>query len=219
VIDEHPSASVRVSVATLLRVRTGDQRLVLVDTGGAVIGPFGGALAYHRAAGPLLDGLGWRPEREPAGPLVDLRGVLPARSFPAFVAWFEGGRDRESGEQGLRREVVEELDEAGLHAVAGLVAGAELAHVRTVTEEPALLAARGMVQTRRLEVYDLLAGALADRLVALAADPGVATVLAVSEADIAAGRVGSARIGTQAAYLAAEFTDRPGVSVATGQHR
>jgi hypothetical protein len=213
-------STIRVSIAALLRVRADNQaHLVLVDTGGPVIGPLGGALAYYPAAGPLLADLDWRPEREPddAG-LVDLRGRLPVRSFPAFVAWLNSERDRESAEAGLRREITEELHETGHGALAEHVATARLAHLRTVTEEPEPVAA-GFLQTRRFEIYDLLAGGrepalLRDQLVALTADPAVPTVLAVSEADIAAGRVGSARIGTQAAYLTDTITGRTGITVA-----
>jgi hypothetical protein len=212
-------STIRVSVAALLRVKADNQaHLVLVDTGGPVISPLGGALAYYPAAEPLLADLDWRPERERAGAgLVDLRGRLPARSFPAFVAWLNSGRDRESAEAGLRREVTEELHEAGHGALAGHVGTARLGHLRTVTEEPEPVAA-GFLQTRRFEIYDLLAddhepAHLRDQLVALAADPAVPTVLAVSEADIASGRVGSARIGTQAAYLADTITSQTGITV------
>lgn len=216
-------STIRVSVAALLRVRADDQaHLVLVDTGGPVIGPLGGALAYYPAAEPLLADLDWCPERELRGAgLVDLRGRLPVRSFPAFVAWLNSERDRENAEAGLRREIIEELHEAGHGALAEHVAAARLAHLRTVTEEPEPVAA-GFLQTRRFEIYDLLAGddedephRLRDQLVALAADPAVPTVLAVSAADIAAGRVGSARIGTQAAYLTDPTTRRTGITVTT----
>jgi hypothetical protein len=202
----------RISVAALLRVRVGDD-LVLLDTGGgAVIGPPGGALTYHCASAATLAELGWCPERDPAGLLVDLRGTLPVREFQQFVRWFETGVGRETSQEGLLREVREVLAEVGMPGLVDLVADARLEHVRTVVEGPAPTLVGIMLQTRRLAVYDLLPCGLADTLAGFALDPAVPTIHAVSEAEIAEGWHGTKRIGTQAAYLAAEWIDRPGVT-------
>ncbi|MFC0435047.1 hypothetical protein [Kutzneria buriramensis] len=218
VVESSSSALMRVSVAALLRARV-DNDLVLLDTGdGAVIGPPGGALTYHCAATATLAGIGWCPERDTIGPEVDLRGTLPVRRFPEFVRWFEAGTDRETSQDGLLREIREELGEVGMPGLVDLVDAARLEHVRTVVEGPAPTLVGTMLQTRRLAVYDLLPGALAETLAALALDPAVPTVHAVSEAAIAEGWHGTTRIETQAAYLATDWVDRPGATTLASAH-
>lgn len=197
---------VRVSVAALLRVRLADGRLVLLDTGGPVLGPPGGALAYYWEAGGLLAELGWCPERQPdTQGRIDLRGRLPGRSLPAFLAWLETGQHRETAEQGMRREIGEELAEAGHAELVDDVPGAGLTGLGTRVEGPAPVAGDGYdLQLRRFDVFELAPGCLHDRLSDLATDPWVSTVVSVSLLDIARGRHDDARIGSQAAYL----TDR-----------
>lgn len=217
-VESSSSALMRVSVEALLRARV-DGDLVLLDTGGgAMIGPPGGALTYHCATGATLAGIGWCPERDPAGLLVDLHGTVPVRSFPAFVRWFETGAGRESSQDGLLREIRGELGEVGMPGLVDLVDDAQLAQVRTVVEGPAPTMVGHMMQTRRLAVYDLLPCALADALAAFALDPAVPTVHAVPETAIADGWHGTTRIGTQAAYLSADWVDRPGVTTLASTH-
>jgi hypothetical protein len=217
-VESSSSALMRVSVAALLRARVGDD-LVLIDCGGgAVIGPPGGALTYHCATGVTLAGIGWCPERDSIGPLVDLRGTLPVRSFPAFVRWFEAGTGRETSQDGLHREIREEVAEVGMPGLVDLVDDACLAHVRTVVEGPAPTLVGTMMQTRRLAVYDLLPCALAAALAGFALDPAVPTVHAVPEAAIAEGWHGATRIATRAAYLVTDWVDRPGVTTLASAH-
>jgi SMODS-associated NUDIX domain len=218
VVESSSRARMRVSVAALLRARVDDD-LVLLDTGGgAVVGPPGGALTYHQATGEELASLGWQPERDTTGPLVDLRGTVPVSSFPAFVAWFETGTGRETSQDGLLREIREELAEVGMPGLVDLVSDARLAHVRTVVEGPTPTLVGTMMQTRRLALYDLLPCALADALAAFALDPAVPKVHAVPEAAIAEGYHGTTRIGTQAAYLAADWVDWPGATTLASPH-
>jgi hypothetical protein len=202
----------RVSVAALLRARVDDD-LVLLDTGGgAMIGPPGSALTYHCATSATLAGLGWCPERDPSDLLIDLHGTLPVRVFPEFARWFATGAGRESSQDGLLRGIRGELSEVGMPGLVDLVDDARLAHVRTVVEGPAPTMVGHMMQTRRLAVYDLLPCALAEALAAFALDPAVPTVHAVPEAAIAKGWHGTTRISTQAAYLATDWTGRPGAT-------
>lgn len=198
---------VRVSVAALLRVRLTDGRLVLLDTGGPVLGPLGGALVYYSSAAELLGGLGWLPDREPdTQGRVDLRGRLPGRSLPAFLAWLETGQHRETAVQGLRREIGEELAEAGHAELVDDVPSAELTYLGTRVEGPAPVAGDGYdLQLRRFDVFELAPGCLHDRLSDLATDPWVSTVVPVSPLDIARGWHADARIGSQAAYLTVPF--------------
>jgi hypothetical protein len=212
VVESSSSVLMRVSVAALLRARVDDD-LVLLDTGGgAMIGPPGGALTYHCATSATLAGLGWCPERDPSGLLVDLHGTIPVRAFPEFVRWFATGAGRESSQDGLLRGIRGELGEVGMPGLVDLVDDARLEHVRTVVEGPTPTMVGHMMQTRRLAVYDLLPCALAEALAAFALDPAVPTVHAVPEAAVAKGWHGTTRISTQAAYLAADWTGRPGVT-------
>lgn len=195
---------VRVSCAAVLRVQLDDEHLILLDTGGAVIGPPGGACAYYPAAAQLLAGLGWQPQRgsDPHG-RTDLRGWLPARSLPAFRAWLAAGDSRETWEQCLRREMREEMAEAGLPGLAELAGAANVRHTRTVVENPHPGPGE---TTRHLEVFVLApaggrAGALRAQLLALAENPRARTVIPASLDDIVRRRVGAHAIGSQAAHL------------------
>jgi hypothetical protein len=200
---DKPETTIRVSVAALLRVRLADSRVLLLDTGGPVIGPPGGAVAYRPAAADQLAALSWRPEREPAAGQIDLRGVLPAGNLPAFLDWLAAGDGRESAEQAVRREAAEEMTEARHPDLADHVAGADLAYLgaRIEPPTPATSTSYDLVM-RQFEIFDLVPGGeLHERLTALAADPAAPAVRAASTEDISRGRLGTARIGTQTAYL------------------
>lgn len=106
----------------------------------------------------------------------------------------------------LRRELGEELTEIGLGEVSPLAGQMSVELVRRITEHRPATAPRHSHQLRQLEIYAPTAGAgqnlrLVDRLVELAADPAVTSVVAVTAGDIEAGHRGSTRIAPHTAYL------------------
>lgn len=215
-------ASVRVSVAALLRVFLPDgQGLVLVDARDRAFGPLGGVIGHHPDAAAALATFDWTPDRPPGlFGVYDLRGVLPAAKLPAFRAWFDAGAGRESGLECLRRELAEEMVEAGCEQLVGHLDGVGLVHALSVVEEPAPVAGKPYEQTRHFEIFDLdherceRAARLQDELVALATDADVTTVVAATRDDVARGALGSTPIGTQTRHLiSAARDDHDGTAV------
>ncbi|GAA3438255.1 hypothetical protein GCM10018954_078710 [Kutzneria kofuensis] len=117
-----------------------------------------------------------------------LRGSLPTRSVEGFVRWFSSGAYREDGEECLRRVLAEVLAELG-------VPGQNLSFDRLRTEVEC-----STLELRGFEFYDLVSP-VRDRLLALAADPRVHTVLSASAQEVARGRVGTALVAPHAAHL------------------
>jgi hypothetical protein len=192
---------IRMSVASLLRAKNDNGSLILVANDRGVLGPLGGACGYRPAADDVLSGMGWQPERPAVAGLTDLRGLLPDRSLDEFLEWLATGQHRESGEEGLRREITEELHEVGHGKLATMVSGAELAHAGQRTEPPAPLIDSPHRQTRRFDLYDLMPGNLLNQLGQLAADPAELKIVAVTADEAARSHIGKFQIGTQVRYL------------------
>jgi len=191
----------RMSVASLLRVSTDNGSLILVANDRGVLGPLGGACAYRPAATNVLSAMGWQPERAAVADLIDLRGLLPDRSLDTFQAWLASGQHRESGEESLRREMTEELHGVGHPELANLVSAAELVHAGQRTEPPSPMPNSTYRQARRFDLYDLMPGALRNKLDQLATDPTEPSVVAVTAEDVASGRIGQLQLGTQVMHL------------------
>jgi hypothetical protein len=208
---------VRVSVAALLRVRDQD-RYVLFHTphtpGG--FGPPGGVVKFHPDAEPLLDEWGFREHRRRDRRNVmdrDLRGIMPARRVPAFLRWLNTGENRESAAECLRRELVEELVEAGHPELVALVGPVQFQHVRTVVEGPLRVPGRSYRQLRRHEIYDLKPSPAGDSLrralITVGSTAGETKVLLASGQDILDGRSQEAIVGPQSAFLLGSRRLRP----------
>jgi hypothetical protein len=201
---------VRVSFAAILRIRD-DDGIVLFEAGSrpGAFTPPGGVFKYFGPAADVLDRLGFRPERwtdRESDMRNDLRGVLPARSVPEFLRWFDSGAYREDSTECLRRELTEELTEVGFPALAGEAPNLSFAHFGTVVEGPCAVPSKPYRQLRRFEFHDLVcadqqAVRLRDRILELAADPHVHTVLTGSTEDITHGRAGKALVAPHAGYL------------------
>jgi hypothetical protein len=201
---------VRVSFSAILRIRD-DEGIVLFEARSrpGAFTPPGGVFKYYGPAADLLEGLDFRGDRwtdRESDMRRDLRGVLPARSVPGFLRWFDSGAYREDAEECLRRELTEELTEVGFPDLAADVRHLSFAHLRTETEGPDPVPGKQYRQLRRFEFHDLVCAnqrsvRLRDRIVALAADPRVHTVLAAGAEDILHGRAGRALITPHTAYL------------------
>lgn len=201
---------VRVSFSAILRIRD-DDGIVLFEARsrpGAYTPP-GGVYKYFGPATDVLDRLGFHGDRwtdRESDMRNDIRGVLPARSVPEFLRWFDSGAYREDSDECLRRELTEELTEVGFPALAADVANLSFTHLRTEVEGPTPVAGKPYRQLRRFEFHDMVcanqqAVRLRDRILELAADPHVHTVLAATSADITHGRAGKALVAPHAAYL------------------
>ncbi|QUQ62843.1 SMODS-associated NUDIX domain-containing protein [Kutzneria sp. CA-103260] len=180
---------VRVCFAAVLRIRPeqteGDDRIVLVESHSrpGAFAPPGGVFRHD---GPeALRRLGFAGDHD-----HHLRGFLPARSIDGFVRWFDSGAGREDGAACLRRSMAEVLAEFG-------VPGQNLSFDRMSTE----IECSGQ-ELRGFEFHDLVGTSPArDRILALAEDSRVHTVLSATAEDVANGHVGAAVIAPHTAYL------------------
>ncbi|MGW4031716.1 SMODS-associated NUDIX domain-containing protein [Streptomyces sp. NPDC004838] len=202
--------TVRVSVAVLLRVQH-DDTYVLVHSPlrPHAYGPFGGAAKYRPAARPRLDSLGFREEpRADERMRHDLRGFLPFRRLPAFGRWLAEYEDRETAAECLRRELTEELAEAGRPELSGQVSGLHFRLVRKVIDGPLKVPGKDYRQIRFLEVWDLDLGtpdatALRDSLLRAGreATGAGAGIICVSAEAIGHGRQEGFYLAPQSAFL------------------
>jgi hypothetical protein len=201
---------VRVSFAAILRIRD-DEGVVLFEARSrpGAFTPPGGVFKHYGPAMDVLDRLGFRGDRwadRESDMRNDLRGLLPARSVPGFQRWFDSGAYREDADECLRRELAEELTEVGFPDLAADVRHLSFTHLRTEVEGPWDVPGKPYRQLRRLEFHDLVctgqrAVRLRDRIIALAKDPRVHTVVVATPEDVAHGRAGRALIAPHAAYL------------------
>ena len=201
---------VRVSFAAILRIR-GDNGIVLFEARSrpGAFTPPGGVFKYFGPATDLLDRLGFLADRwteRESDMRNDLRGVLPARSVPEFLRWFESGAYRETAQECLQRELAEELTEVGFPGLAADVPNTGFNQLRTEVEGPSPVPGKPYRQLRRFEFHDLVCVNhrsiwLRDRILGLATDPQVRTVLAATTEDITHGRAGKVLIAPHTSYL------------------
>lgn len=208
-----PFGRLRVSVAALLRVKD-DDGYVLVHQPFRpdAYGPPGGVVKYTDGARKALDALGF-VEQRPAGREStmsrDLRGVVPARHGIGFLRWYDGGADRESGPECLRRELREELAEVGHPELVPLAEDLRFEKVRTVLDGPRPTPGRQYRTVRSFDVYDVVtdtpeAARLLGRLFELGRDPQETAIVLVRAADIEEGRCDRHLISPQSAFLMGE---------------
>lgn len=153
----HQQGRVRVSMAAILKMEKGGRYLLVRNLYRRdVFGPIGGVIKYYDEALPHLRDLGYEAEIRgaPKDSLRDLRGFLPERNLKRFLTWFHEGRDRETAESCLRREIKEELREVQT-SESIIEAASQLTFqlVRRVTEGPELTA-HGYASFRYIEVYE-----------------------------------------------------------------
>lgn len=215
-----PERSIRLSYSALLRIKDDDQHVLLhAGTRPGAVTPPGGVFKYFEPAAWILDELGFRGDRwsdRGASMRADLRGVLPTRSMPEFTRWFDSRAYREDATECLHRELTEELAEVGFPELAEHVPALRFEHVRTVYEGPTSIPHPPGRQLRRFEVHDLVntgqpAVRLRAKLLALAADSNVTTVVSATAQDIVYGRTGPALIAPHAEYLIGDHRTRPDI--------
>ncbi|MEV4770826.1 hypothetical protein [Micromonospora humida] len=205
-----PSGQLRVSVATLIRIKQDDCYVLFHHPyRPSAYGPPGGVLKYAPSARRTLDALGFVEHRvsEMEKTMVyDLRGFLPARHGIGFMRWYATRRDRECGADAARRELAEELAETGHPELIPLVTDLVLEPVRTVFEPPRRVGSMAYRTMRAFEVYDVVVDspAAADLLRALQTlgrDATETQIIAVNSRDIRHGRHGWHLIAPQSAFL------------------
>ncbi|MEU8240623.1 hypothetical protein AB0C07_20465 [Actinoplanes missouriensis] len=201
------SDRVRVSMSALLRVKVDDCYVLFHHPyRPSVYGPPGGVFKFTSAARQDLDRLSFVEQRATGRQQEmenDLRGFVPGRRAIGFMRWFSSGKGRESGEDCLRRELVEELRETNHAELEPMIADLHFELVRTVFEPPT---DRTSMTARQFEIYDIVkdtprAAELIDRLIAIGHDPGDTQIIAVSGTDIDNGRHGPYLVAPQSAFL------------------
>ena len=212
---------VRVSFSALIRLRDED-RHVLFHTPNrpGSFNPPGGVYKYFVPAVPVLDDLGFRPDRAVSLAEVmraDLRGFLPASSVGAFLRWFSIGAYREAPIECLHRELAEELAECGLHELLPVASEIAFTHVRSVVERSVVNGPapdRPYRQLRHFEVYEpVMTGPAAVRLRRALIEAGendtVSTVICATSEQIRHGRSGTALLGGHCGYLIGDRRYQP----------
>lgn len=201
---------IRVSFSVLLRVRHQD-RYVLFNSLSRPnsYGPPGGVIKYFPAAAGILEQIGFQQETrnhqpEPTG--FDLRGLVPIRSVPEFLSWFDTGAYREDTHECLRRELDEELTEVGFAHLGVDTHALDFRPVRIVIEGPDVVPHREFLQLRRFEIVELrtkdtAALTLISALAAGGGDPACPGVICADRTEIERGRCGAALLGPQCAFL------------------
>ncbi|MGW1269698.1 SMODS-associated NUDIX domain-containing protein [Streptomyces sp. NPDC002491] len=203
-----PFSEVRVSVAVLLQVQD-DDGYVLAHSPlrPNSCGPFGGAVKFLPSAIPQLRAAKFREEvRSHSRMRHDLRGFLPMTALPRFARWLSRQEDRETAREALRRELTEELGEAGHPELATGIATVDFRWVRKVVDGPKKAPGHPYRQIRFFEVFELdltiaAARTLHDALVTLARDPAEALIICAGREDIVHGRIGALYVAPQSAFL------------------
>jgi hypothetical protein len=207
-----PNDDARIAFAAILRVRTDDQKYLLVRNAGRneAFTPFGGVYKYRHAAAHSLEKLDFRPEVIRDDMKLDLRGFLPRKHVIKISDWFVKNVDRESPTECLSRELTEELAEAGIQDPLLRPNRLEFEKLRIVFEGPQEIKSDiSYTQLRIFEVFDIArasddARQFEETLIAHARRQRSKhrSLLLVSEREIFAGRAGTGEvIGNPAGYL------------------
>lgn len=210
-----PNEEIRISFAAILALPEGG-RFVLVRNlhRPEAFAPFGGVYKYHDEAKQKLERMLFRPEDFGPGKDMknDLRGYLPRRHLPKLVKWFDGRGERESPSECLRRELKEELSEIG-GVKLKIPSMLTLRMIRRVSEGPAAVPGRSIMQYRILDVYELVVtGRNTEEFLRqlVRATESHQHLLLVNTSEIISGRaVNSSLISNHAAYLVGGKRLRP----------
>ncbi|MGW3895298.1 SMODS-associated NUDIX domain-containing protein [Micromonospora profundi] len=204
------SGRLRVSVAALLRIKDDDGYVLIHHPfRPSVYGPPGGVVKYTDEARGALDAVGF-VEQRPAGREAtmrgDLRGFVPARHGIGFLRWYDRCAGRESGPECLRRELREELSEAGHPELAPLADKLRFELIRAVVDGPRPTPGKQHRTMRSFEVYDPIldspeAVELRRRMLELARDAAETEIVLARIADIEEGRREQFLISPQSAFL------------------
>lgn len=151
------SDRIRVSIAAILRLGSGGKWVLIRNhLRKETFAPIGGVIKTRATSRDALDALDFEPQDSGnhEGMINDLRGFLPRKNLPKFIQWLETNQGRESGEQCLHREIVEELKEIGYTFNLPSAFDLGLHLVRTVEEGPEKVPGHNYTQYRRFEVYE-----------------------------------------------------------------
>jgi hypothetical protein len=194
----------------LLRIREHGRHLLFhAASRPGSYGPPGGVFKYFEPAVRILDDLQFEAEATASYGVetrMDLRGFLPSRQVRRFLTWFDSGAYRETPDECLRRELIEELAEIGFPDLAQTVPRLSFVPVRSIVESLAPVPGKTFFQLRKFEVYDVLAtdarvNHLIRELIRIGTDPAIHTAVYATAAEIHHGRAGPALIAPQTAFL------------------
>jgi hypothetical protein len=210
----------RISVTALLDLHDGDRWILVAmpeDRPGEY-GPFGGIFKYEDSAREALAQLEFEPEAGLATRQAmrrnDIRGYIPVRRLRRFLAWWNSGKGRESGEDCVRRELHEELVDASLQRLLPEASRLRLIHLRSLIEGPRRIptASGNYWQIRLFEVYaaraDEVASFEALRTLVSKSTDAPNNVISVSARDIREGRTAAGTIGGHTEYLLSNRRNR-----------
>lgn len=203
---------IRVSMAAILRVNVGDDYVLSrLAARPDAFGPFGGVYHSFESADDVLDRFEFRAVSTQPNPR-DLRGFVPRHRLAEVVHWFQSGRDRETAEECLVRELREELVETHADALLPAVEHLRFRHIRTVYEPPRKVPGRDYEQFRCFHVYELDHASAPSRAFVQALMTEAATnpdLLIATSAEIVVGRTSRSLVAHHAEYLFSSSASRP----------
>jgi len=151
----HGNREVRISFSTLLRVRNGQNYLLIRNNRRREqFGPIGGVNKYYDSAIRFLDSVCFRPQVVAKEMEYDLRGFLPSKHLPKLVDWYLQKQDCENSDTSLRREIKEELSEMGISSIQ-VPDDMDFQAVRIIWEGPRQVPGLGYNQFRLFHIFDI----------------------------------------------------------------
>lgn len=211
----HPNREMRVSFSALALIRDGGSYLLVRDLHRPeAFAPFGGVYK-HKESG-VLDKLEFKPQssRQMDDMKNDLRGFLPRRNLAKLAHWFQSGRDRESAEECLQREFMEEIREAKLSKTLRCPDVLSFRFVRRVHEGPEEVPGQTYTQYRTFDVYKIDESHVSmrkfsNKLLAEARNGQENLMLATAQEIVSGRGPSSEQIGHNAGYLFGARRVRP----------
>lgn len=215
----HPAHDIHVSFSALAVIKDGGSYLLARSLHcPESFGPVGGIYKHQKAT--ALDELEFKQEvtGEMERAKNDLRGILPRRNLAKLAAWFQSGKDRETGEECLQRKFVEAHEEAQLPATVTCPDFVSFRFVRSVHEGPDKVAEQACAQYRIFHVYKVdesnaFTRKLISRLVAEARNGQENLILATTQEIIFGRSASGEQIDHNAGYLLGSRRVRPDTTI------
>lgn len=205
----NPKQKIRISVASLIRIKTNDKYLIIKNLNRPEsFSPIGGVIKYSSTAKTFLNSIQWEDEAHKNSAHKkklqrDLRGFIESKNLFKFLKWYLSGNDREGNS--LHREIKEELQEINLSGILSELNSPQFNQVRVISEGLNSVEGKNFKQFRILSIYEFSGDNKTDEKFSEELIKAVDTnenLLLVSSDEISQGRAHSGEvIGSNSEYL------------------